>query len=47
MQLEARAESAAARGATVWVRNPASQKRFLARVETKGRVSVGRETEEP
>jgi flagella basal body P-ring formation protein FlgA len=41
LQLEARAESAAAAGHPVQVRNPTTQKKFLARVESKGRVSVG------
>jgi flagella basal body P-ring formation protein FlgA len=41
LQLDARAESAAAAGQPVLVRNPATQKKFLARVESKGQVSVG------
>ena len=41
LRLDARAESAAAAGQPVQVRNPATQKKFLARVESKGRVTVG------
>lgn len=41
LQLDARAESAAAAGQPVQVRNPATQKKFQARVEGKGRVTVG------
>ena len=41
LQLDARAESAGAAGQPVQVRNPATQKNFLVRVESKGRVSVG------
>lgn len=41
LMLDARAESAAGLGQRVAVRNPATQKRFFARVDGKGRVSVG------
>jgi flagella basal body P-ring formation protein FlgA len=40
LKLEARAEGAGAAGQFIPVRNPSTQKRFLARVEGKGRVSV-------
>jgi flagella basal body P-ring formation protein FlgA len=42
LQLAARAEGSAAMGERVPLRNPATQKRFYARVEGKNRVSVGR-----
>jgi flagella basal body P-ring formation protein FlgA len=41
LKLEARAEASGALGQVIPVRNPDSQKRFLARVEGKARVSVG------
>jgi flagella basal body P-ring formation protein FlgA len=41
LELEARAEASGAVGETIAVLNPESHKRFLARVEGKGRVSVG------
>lgn len=41
--LEARAEGAASIGQRVAVRNPVSSKVFFARVEAKGRASVGKE----
>jgi flagella basal body P-ring formation protein FlgA len=41
LKLEARAEASGALGQMIPVRNPDSQKRFLARVEGKGRVSIG------
>jgi flagella basal body P-ring formation protein FlgA len=41
LELEAQAEASGAVGETIPVRNPDSHKRFLARVEGKGRVSVG------
>jgi flagella basal body P-ring formation protein FlgA len=40
LELEARAEAAGAAGETIAVLNPATGKRFLARVEGKGKVSV-------
>jgi flagella basal body P-ring formation protein FlgA len=40
LKLEARAESSGVRGQTIPVLNPATQKRFWARVEGKGRMSV-------
>ena len=40
LDLEAQAEGSGALGETIPVRNPTSHKRFLARVEGKGRVSV-------
>ena len=40
LQLDAVAEGAGAIGETVFVRNPDSHRRFRARVESKGRVSV-------
>lgn len=40
LELEATAEGPGALGETIPVRNPISKKRFLARVEGKGRVSV-------
>ena len=46
LKLEARAEASGALGQMIPVRNPDSQKRFLARVEGKGRVSVGISGEE-
>jgi len=42
LELEARAEASGSTGDTIPVRNPVSKKRFLARVEGKGRVSVGK-----
>ena len=42
LQLDARADSSAAAGQPVRVRNPATQKNFQARVESKGWVTVGR-----
>lgn len=47
LQMDARAEGAAARGEPVPVRNPATQKRFLARVDGQGRVSVGGSSRRP
>ncbi|HLK49844.1 MAG TPA: flagellar basal body P-ring formation chaperone FlgA [Bryobacteraceae bacterium] len=41
LRMDARAEGAAALGEPVPVRNPVTRKRFLARVEGQGRVSVG------
>ncbi len=41
LELEGRAEAAGARGQIIPVSNPDSKRRFLARVEDKGRVSVG------
>jgi flagella basal body P-ring formation protein FlgA len=41
LKLEARAEASGVLGQTIPVRNPETQKRFLARVEGKKRVSVG------
>jgi flagella basal body P-ring formation protein FlgA len=41
LKLEARAEATGTRGQTIPVRNLDSQKRFLARVDGKGRVSIG------
>lgn len=41
LKLDARAEGSGTLGQTIPVRNPNSQKRFLARVEGKDRVSVG------
>ena len=46
LKLEARAEASGALGQMIPVRNPDSQKRFLARVEGKGRVSVRTSKEE-
>lgn len=46
LKLEARAEASGSLGQMIPVRNPDSQKRFLARVEGKGRVSVGISREE-
>lgn len=40
LSLEARAEASGSRGDTIPVSNPASNRRFRARVEGKGRVSV-------
>jgi flagella basal body P-ring formation protein FlgA len=40
LKLEARAEGSGARGQAIPVLNPATQKRFWARVDGKGRVSV-------
>jgi flagella basal body P-ring formation protein FlgA len=40
LELDAEAEASGAVGETIPVRNPESHKRFLARVEGKGRVSV-------
>jgi flagella basal body P-ring formation protein FlgA len=40
LKLEARAEGSGARGQMIPVLNPATQKRFWARVEGKGRMSV-------
>lgn len=42
LELEAQAEEAGSTGDTIPVRNPVSKKRFPARVEGKGRVSVGK-----
>jgi flagella basal body P-ring formation protein FlgA len=44
LELEARAEASGSVGETIPVSNPSSHKRFLARVEGKGRVSVGPST---
>jgi flagella basal body P-ring formation protein FlgA len=41
LELEAQAEASGSVGETIPVVNPTSHKRFLARVESKGRVSVG------
>lgn len=41
LKLEARAEATGSLGQMIPVRNPESQKRFLARVEGKDKVSVG------
>ncbi|MBV9506588.1 MAG: flagellar basal body P-ring formation protein FlgA [Acidobacteriia bacterium] len=41
LKLDARAEGSGVIGQTIPVRNPLSQKRFLARVDAKGKVSVG------
>jgi flagella basal body P-ring formation protein FlgA len=41
LELEAQAEASGSVGETIPVLNPTSHKRFLARVEGKGRVSVG------
>jgi flagella basal body P-ring formation protein FlgA len=46
LKLDARAEASGFLGQTISVRNPESQKRFLARVEGKGIVSVGISREE-
>ena len=46
LKLEARAEASGALGQMIPVRNPDSQKRFLARVEGRSRVSVGIAREE-
>jgi flagella basal body P-ring formation protein FlgA len=40
LTLEARAESSGSRGEMVLISNPVSSRRFRARVEGKGRVSV-------
>jgi flagella basal body P-ring formation protein FlgA len=40
LKLEARAEGSGARGQTIPVLNPATQKRFWARVDGKGKMSV-------
>jgi flagella basal body P-ring formation protein FlgA len=40
LKLEARAEGSGAHGQTIPVLNPATQKRFWARIDGKGRVSV-------
>jgi flagella basal body P-ring formation protein FlgA len=42
VELEARAEAAGSTGDTITVRNPVSNRRFPARVEGKGKVSVGK-----
>jgi flagella basal body P-ring formation protein FlgA len=42
IETEAVAESSGVAGERILVRNPASNKRFMARVEGKGRVSVGK-----
>jgi flagella basal body P-ring formation protein FlgA len=42
LELDAEAEASASAGQTVPVRNPESKKRFMARVEGPGRVSVGK-----
>jgi flagella basal body P-ring formation protein FlgA len=42
LELEARAESAGSAGERVTVQNPGSKQHFFARVEGKGKVSVGR-----
>jgi flagella basal body P-ring formation protein FlgA len=49
LKLDARAEASGTLGQMIPVRNPDSQKRFLARVAGKGRVSVGisREEQDP
>ena len=47
LELDARAESAAAAGQPVAILNPLTRKRFLARVVGKGRVSVGQKQEKP
>ena len=41
LELEAQAETSGSVGDTIAVTNPTSHKRFLARVEGKGKVSVG------
>lgn len=41
LELEARAEGAAAAGQPVRVWNPSTRKRFVAKAESKGRVSIG------
>jgi flagella basal body P-ring formation protein FlgA len=41
LEMEAQAEGSGTTGAIITVRNPTSQKRFLARIEGKGKVSVG------
>jgi len=41
LEFEGRAESSGGAGQTIPVLNPDSRRRFLARVESKGRVSVG------
>lgn len=41
LEFDARAETSAERGARVTVRNPLSHARFVAQVESKGRVSAG------
>jgi len=41
LEFEAQAEASGATGETISVRNPTSNKRFPARVESKGKVSVG------
>jgi flagella basal body P-ring formation protein FlgA len=46
LKLEARAESSGAHGQMIPVLNPVTQKRFWARVEGKGRVSVDGSTAE-
>ncbi len=42
LTLEAEAEASGSMGQTIPVRNPESKKRFMARVEGPGRVSVGK-----
>ena len=42
LELDAQAEASGSAGDTIAVRNPISNKRFQARVEGKGRVSVGK-----
>jgi flagella basal body P-ring formation protein FlgA len=42
LELEAEAEASGSAGETIPVRNPSSKNRFFARVEGKGRVSVGK-----
>jgi len=44
LELDGVAEGSGATGATITVRNPETKKRFPARVEGRGRVSVGKET---
>jgi flagella basal body P-ring formation protein FlgA len=44
LEFEAQAEASGAAGQTIPVLNPVSKKRFQARVEGKGRVSVGKGT---
>jgi flagella basal body P-ring formation protein FlgA len=41
LQLSAQAQSSGAVGQTIWVINPMSKKKFSARVDGKGHVSVG------
>jgi flagella basal body P-ring formation protein FlgA len=45
LELDAEAEGSGSAGESISVRNPSSQKRFQARVDGKGRVSVGKENQ--